>query len=135
MFRMLWKISRSCLIDSSFSSLHDILLYSYQVFKIQLQVLLIYLRGTKDLLINSDDKKYVIKKSIESAYMKIMINYIQIVTICNSLKINWDSLLTKFYSVQNSVGGNIFKIVSLNCLLKGRKFLHKYSNFFIYRKQ
>lgn len=51
-----------------------------------------------------------------------MINYIQIVTICNSLKINWDSLLTKFYSVQNSVGGNIFKIVSLNCLLKGKQY-------------
>ena len=123
MFRMLWWISWGHFADSTFNSIHDILLYSNQVFNRFLIIIFNFLlRGTKDLLINSDDKKYVIKKSIESAYMKIMINYIQIVTICNSLKINWDSLLTKFYSVQNSVGGNIFKIVSLNCLLKGKQY-------------
>ena len=39
------------------------------------------------------------------------------IMIISNLQLNWGSAIQNLYSVQNTLSGNIFKIVSLDCLL------------------
>ena len=58
-------------------------------------------------------------KELSSTYLKIFTSYIQSIMIISNLELNWGSAILDVYSVQNTVSGNFFKIISLDCLFGG----------------
>ena len=64
-------------------------------------------------------QKFIVKKSIQAAYLKILINYLQLISIVQNLKVNWDTNIVQFNTVSSSVSGNFAKIVSFDCVFKG----------------
>lgn len=62
-----------------------------------------------------------IKRNIESTYIKILLNYLQTISICSDLRLNWSSVLMKVFTFQNSLAGFFLKTISIDCLLKSKK--------------
>lgn len=58
------------------------------------------------------------KHSIQSCNIKILLNYIQTISVVNNLNLNWSNVLTKIFSIQNNIAGFIFKLINLDCFLK-----------------
>lgn len=58
------------------------------------------------------------RHSFQSCNIKILLNYIQTISVLNNLSLNWSNVLTKIFSVQNNIAGFIFKLINLDCFLK-----------------
>ena len=71
-------------------------------------------------------QKYIVRKSIQAAYLKIMINYLQLISIIENLKLNWNSNILQFFKISSSVSGSLAKTIRLDCVFRG------FSIFFLY---
>lgn len=56
---------------------------------------------------------------LSSAYIKIFINFLQLVSFSNSLNLKWNFSLIQFFQMQKSFSGSILKAFSLDCLISG----------------
>ena len=56
--------------------------------------------------------------------MKIFLNYTQTISIINSLKLNWGSILKGAFGVALSTSGNVNQVYGLNCLLNNEQYAH-----------
>ena len=72
-----------------------------------------------DSVLTGNGKEQQIDKILAAAYMKILFNFLQIITLISALKINYNSTFYSFESSQKIVSGALFKVVSLSCLLQG----------------
>ena len=59
------------------------------------------------------------QQSITSIYFKILMNYIQIVTLTISFNLDWPSLVKSMFSVQ-SQAGNSDQLFSIDCFLSSQ---------------
>ena len=75
-------------------------------------------RGNIDSLLKRNDDETTIRKTIHSNYLKILMNYVQILMILMNLKLEWADLFLKMICYQNTISASFFKIISLDCLLK-----------------
>lgn len=66
-----------------------------------------------DLLKKND----VHEKSMDSAYSKNLVNYLQLLGIFHFLDLNWSPHVNNIANVQNIVTNSFFDVVSLNCLI------------------
>ena len=64
-------------------------------------------------------QKLIIKKSIEGASLKILINYLQIISIIQNLKLDWNENIIQFNMAINSASGNFSRIISFDCIFQG----------------
>ena len=62
------------------------------------------------------DKDEFITESIRSAYLKIFLNYLQLVSISNSLDLKWSDLLIGYFNGNLLLSGSVLKVFSLECL-------------------
>lgn len=65
---------------------------------------------------------------LTAAYLKILVNFMQIITAISNLNIKYKSSFYSFVASQKTVTGSIFNVISLDCLLQGKKLI-KYYNF------
>ena len=56
-------------------------------------------------------------QSITSIYFKILMNYIQIVMLTISFKLNWPTLVSEMFSDQSKVGGSSDQLFSIDCFI------------------
>ena len=78
-------------------------------------LIILILRGSISFESNESDAVKI--KELSSTYLKIFTSYIQMIMMISNLQLNWGSAIQNLYSAQNTLSGNIFKIVSLDCLL------------------
>ena len=71
----------------------------------------------KSCLVNPENKDFA-QSSLETFYMKILINYFQIIMIISSIQLNWDSSIKDIFFVHQAVSGAFFEIISFDCLNK-----------------
>jgi len=77
--------------------------------------------------VNFDDeiiaqpKGKVVDAFLISAYLKIFMNYIQIISILNDLELNWGKTLNNFFSFQKTLSGSVLKVISFDCLIRSIK--------------
>ena len=65
------------------------------------------------------EQKFIVRKSIEAAYLKILINYLQLISIIKNLKINWSTEISRFQLLSSSISGSFVKIISFDCIFQG----------------
>ena len=58
------------------------------------------------------------KSKLNSAYMKVLMNYFQLMSIIKTLQLNWNSSVSKLQTTSKTLGGSIFKAISLECLFQ-----------------
>ena len=63
-------------------------------------------------------QNFIIKKSIQGAQIKILMNYLQIMSIMHHLKINWSAEILQFITIIDSVSGYVSKIISFECIAR-----------------
>jgi hypothetical protein len=70
----------------------------------------------------TNPKKFnlIFKRNIESTYTKILLNYLQNISICSNIRLNWGGVLFKVLALQTSLAGFVFKIISIDCFLKSK---------------
>ena len=71
------------------------------------------------------NESFAVRKIINSAYFKIVINYSQTIAILNSLKLNWNEIIAQYFQIHKMASGSIDQILSIECILYG-----KFMNFF-----
>lgn len=64
-------------------------------------------------------KQFAAKKIFFSAYIKIFLNYTQIISIISCLNLDWGSIMVNQFSVFNSTSGNMHQVISYECLIEG----------------
>lgn len=79
----------------------------------------VYNRMNMDSVLTDNGKEQQINKILAASYMKILFNFLQIITLISTLNINYNSTFDSFESSQKIVSGAFFKVVSLSCLLQG----------------
>ncbi len=60
------------------------------------------------------------KAILRSIYMKIFLNYLQIVSLSQTLDFNWNEILVNLFQIQQSAGDLTEQAFSVDCFLKGR---------------
>ncbi|CAG9323995.1 unnamed protein product [Blepharisma stoltei] len=60
-------------------------------------------------------------KSLTSVYIKIFMNYLQLVVVTASFNLNWPQLVLQLFSIQNTAGSMTDQIFSVDCYLQGQK--------------
>ncbi|CAG9323996.1 unnamed protein product [Blepharisma stoltei] len=60
-------------------------------------------------------------KSLTSVYIKIFMNYLQLVVVTASFNLNWPQLVLQVFSIQNTAGSMTDQIFSVDCYLQGQK--------------
>ena len=78
----------------------------------------------KDSDINKNNKAVE-----ESAYLKILLNYFQLLNLQMIINIDWGDAFSKFQFASQTLSGSFFKIVSLECIADSPKINY---NIFIY---
>ena len=73
--------------------------------------------SVKSLL--ATDENLTMKRKLNSAYMKVLMNYFQTMNIINILELKWHSAISKFQSASQTLSGGFFKVISLECIFKG----------------
>lgn len=58
-----------------------------------------------------------------SAFFKIFVNYMQTISIINSLKLNWDDVWSQLFQVQQISSGSLEKVMALDCIYESIFFL------------
>ena len=61
--------------------------------------------------------------------MKILINYLQTISIIKSLRLNWHEVWAQFFVIQGVVSGGAGMTLNLECLIEGFLFKKKYTIF------
>ena len=56
-------------------------------------------------------------QSVTSIYFKILMNYIQIVMLTMSFKLNWPAIVREMFSDQSKVGGSSDRLFSIDCFI------------------
>lgn len=82
---------------------------------------------TAELKENNKTKRnsvtFDIKKGV-SVYLKILLNYLQMISIIESLKLKWPAYLQNFLNVHSNIGGGVStEALSLECFLQDQNIL------------
>jgi len=67
----------------------------------------------------SSNKEATLKKMIKGAYLKILLNYSQTITILTSLHLNWNYILLDFFNIHKVISGDVDQVINFECLVKG----------------
>lgn len=68
---------------------------------------------------NTENKDVLISECWGSAYMKIFLNYLQLLSISNEVSLNWSETLSGLFTSQQIFSGSVIQILSLECLVGG----------------
>ena len=55
---------------------------------------------------------------LHSIYLKIFVNYLQVISIMMSFKLNWPTLVHEFLSYQERAGSFAGRVFSLECFMQ-----------------
>lgn len=82
---------------------------------------------------NSNDipNQPLIKECLSSAYLKIFLNYLQMLSISKMLNLNWERSLVTFFQISETVSGSFIKVMNLECLFGGLFFIFLKSFYFL----
>ena len=72
-----------------------------------------------DSLLSDLEKEKKISKMLTAAYLKILMNFFQILAIISFINIHFDSTFYNFVAVQRIFSGSFFNVISLDCLFTG----------------
>ena len=61
---------------------------------------------------------------MRSAYLKIFLNYIQLVSISNGLDLKWSDLILGYFNVNLLLSGSMLKVFSIECLFPGSNIVY-----------
>ena len=61
----------------------------------------------------------LIKECLSSAYLKIFLNYLQMLSISKLLDLKWEQSLVSFFQISESVSGSFLKVMNIECLFAG----------------
>ena len=75
-------------------------------------------RSTFDSTMNTKSKSFALDKIIKAAYIKIFVNFSQSISILSNLNLNWNDLLTNFFSFQKSSSGSPHELLAFECVFK-----------------
>ena len=67
------------------------------------------------------DQNVIIKKSIEGAQIRILMNYLQTLSIIHNLKIDWSAQMIQLITIVDSISGYVSRIVSFECIARRKK--------------
>ena len=130
---MCWML-QSCFwghfICSNYHLLCSFLLFGCKVCKQKKTSLIIISRDNVNCLF-SEGKKTLTEIQLNSAYMKLLMNYFQMINIINYLELNWHSAIVKFQTTSKTLSGSFFKVISLECLFKSKYLFLLYFNILI----
>ena len=63
------------------------------------------------------DKRYFVQQIYSSAFFKILVNYLQTISIIQSLRLNWSAIMSQLFLVQSVSSGGMGKTANMECLL------------------
>ena len=66
-----------------------------------------------------NNQKFAIQKILSAAIVKIIVNYLQTITILKSLRLNWHEVWIQFFVVQETASGGVARALNLECLIEG----------------
>jgi len=69
-------------------------------------------------LLNLSGDGVSITNRLSSSYLKLLMNYVQTITIIQYLNLDWSSTNLKIFSISQTLSGSFFEIVSLDCLVQ-----------------
>lgn len=75
-------------------------------------------------LFEAKEKEEFITDSVRSAYLKIFLNYIQLVSISKGLDLKWSEFILDFFNINLLLSGSMFKVLSIDCLFPGTKMVY-----------
>ena len=61
----------------------------------------------------------ILAKSLKSCYLKILLNYSQILMIITNVDMKWDAVIQNMYVAQTIPLASNYKTISIDCLLPG----------------
>jgi hypothetical protein len=64
-----------------------------------------------------EEKKFI--KKIKSIHVKILMNFLQMLSIITLLNLNWSPTMSDVLVAQNSMSGWFLKFISFDCLYEG----------------
>ncbi len=67
---------------------------------------------------NTKSKSFALEKIIKAAYIKVFLNFSQSISILANLHLNWNELLTNFFSFLKSSSGNPQELLAFECVFK-----------------
>ena len=76
-----------------------------------------------DSVLTGIEKEKKTQNILTAAYLKILVNFMQIITAISNLNIKFKSSFYSFVASQKTVSGSIFNVISLDCLLQGKKLI------------
>lgn len=68
---------------------------------------------------NRENKEVLISEAWGSAYMKIFLNYMQLLSISYAIPLRWDGSLSQMFWALSIFSGSVVNILSLECLVGG----------------
>ena len=69
---------------------------------------------------NDIPSETLIKECLSSAYLKIFLNYLQMLSISKLLDLKWEQSLVSFFQISESVSGSFIKVMNIECLFTGK---------------
>jgi len=66
------------------------------------------------------EKDTQVTEFLSSAYLKIFLNYLQLITLISNLELNWTGFLTQIFDCGKVMTGSFLQIISFDCLFKGK---------------
>ena len=67
------------------------------------------------------DQNIIVKKSIEGAQIRILLNYLSTLSIIYNLKINWSDQMIQLITVVDCLSGYVSRIISFECVARRKK--------------
>ena len=77
---------------------------------------------------NTKSKSFAVERILKAAYIKIFLNFSQSISILANLNLNWNALLTNFFTFLKSSSGNPQEVLAFECVFQ--KGTIKYKNIF-----
>lgn len=71
----------------------------------------------------AQDKDALAQKFLLSAQIKILNNFLQIISIISSLRIDWNNEIQSIFPTFKIASGNLHQVISLECIYPGISFL------------
>lgn len=78
-----------------------------------------FVRFNYDANTKLSDKKFATQQIFSAAYIKILINYLQTISIIKSLRLNWQQVWSQFFVFQEVASGGIGRALNLECIIEG----------------
>ena len=66
-----------------------------------------------------DPSEFMVNECLNSAYLKIFLNYLQMLSISKSLDLKWEQSLLTLFQVTDSMSGSFIKVMNVECLFAG----------------